>query len=111
MLPRLLGDARGAITILSALAVLAIIGGSALVLEFGYGLLRRVENQRVADIAAYGGALVYNSTGSASSTSSAVDNIVTLNGLSSTAASSNVVTSPSGSGNQAVQVRLSPAVP
>ena len=63
MLPRLPGDARGAITILSALAILAIIGSSALVLEFGYGLLRQVENQRVADIAACGGALIYNSTG------------------------------------------------
>ncbi len=111
MLPRLLGDTRGAITILSAFAILAIVGSSALALEFGYGLLREVENQRIADIAAYGGALVYNSTGSTSSTSSAVGNLAALNGLSSTAASSNVVTSPSGSGNQAVKVTVTTSSP
>lgn len=111
MLPRLFGDTRGAITILTAFSMVAVIGCSALALEFGYGLLRRVENQRVADIAAYGGALVYNSTGSTSSTSSAVGKIASLNGLASTAATSAVVSSPSGDGNQAVQVTVTTSDP
>jgi len=84
MLRDMFDDARGSISVLSALTIVAVIGFSALALEFGNGLLQRVENQRIADIAAYGGALVYNSTGSTSSTSSAVGNIAALNGLSST---------------------------
>ena len=66
MLREISGDTRGGISILSALAITGVIGFSALALEYGYGLLRQVENQRVADLAAYSGALVYNSTGSSS---------------------------------------------
>src|SRR5947208_7411103 len=103
MLRRFSSDTRGTIAILTAFSFLAVIGCSAIALEFGYGLIKRVENQRVADIAAIGGALVYNSTGSTTTTSSAVGNIAALNGLSSTAATSSVGSSPSGDGNHAVQ--------
>lgn len=111
MLRRFLGDTQGAIAILTALSFLAVIGCSALALEFGYGLLKRVENQRIADIAAIGGAFVYNSTGSSSTANSAVGNIVALNGLSTTAATSSVGSSPSGDGNQAVQVTVTTSDP
>jgi hypothetical protein len=111
MLRQLMGERRGAITVLSAFAMVAVIGFSALALEFGYGLLSRVDNQRIADIAAYSGALAYNSSGSATTANSAAGNIVALNGLSSSAASSSVVASPSGNGNQAVQVTVTTSNP
>jgi len=111
MLRDMFDDARGSISVLSALTIVAVIGFSALALEFGNGLLQRVENQRIADIAAYGGALFYNSTGSTSSTSSAVGNIAALNGLSSTAANSSVVSSPTSDGNNAVKVTVTTNVP
>jgi hypothetical protein len=111
MLRELLGDRRGGISILSALAIVGVIGFSALALEYGYGLLQQVENQRIADLAAYSGALVYNATSSTSSTSSAVGNIASLNGLSSSSASSSVAASPSGDGNQAVKVTVTTNVP
>jgi uncharacterized membrane protein len=111
MLRDMFDDVRGSISVLSALTIVAVIGFSALALEFGHGLLQRVENQRIADVAAYGGALVYNSTGSSSSTSSAVGNIAALNGLSSTAANSSVVSSPTSDGNNAVKVTLTTNVP
>ena len=111
MLRELLGDRRGGISILSALAIVGVIGFSALALEYGYGLLQQVENQRIADLAAYSGALVYNSTSSTSSTSSAVGNIASLNGLSSSSATSSVAASPSGDGNQAVKVTVTTNVP
>ena len=57
-------DEQGAISILAAFVLVAVVGVSALALEYGHGLLQKVENQRAADLAAYGGALVYNSTGS-----------------------------------------------
>jgi hypothetical protein len=111
MLRRFYSDTRATIAILTALSFLAVIGCSAFALEFGYGLLKRVENQRIADIAAIGGAFVYNSTGSATTTNSAVGNIVALNGLSSTTATSSVGSSPSGDGNQAVQVTVTTSDP
>jgi putative Flp pilus-assembly TadE/G-like protein len=105
------GDRRGSISVLSALTIVGVVGFSALALEYGYGLLQQVENQRIADLAAYSGALVYNSTNSSSSASSAVSKIASLNGLSSTAASASVGSSPSGDGNQAVQVTVSTSPP
>lgn len=111
MFRHLLRDRRGAIAILSAFVLVGVIGVSALAVEFGRGLLRRAENQKIADIAATSGALVYNSTGSSSSASGAVGNIVALNGLSSNAVTSQIVNSPSGDGNQAVEVTVTTSDP
>ncbi len=111
MLRRLFGENCGAISILSAIAFVAVIGVSALAVEFGYSLLQRTENQRIADLAAYGGALVYNSTGSTTSANGAVSNIVALNGLTSSNATSAIVSSPTGDGNQAMQVTVTTSVP
>jgi hypothetical protein len=80
----LLRDRRGAIAILSAFVLVAVIGFSALAVEFGRGLFRHVQNQQTADIAAYSGALVYDATSSTSAVDSAVANIVRLNCLSCT---------------------------
>jgi uncharacterized membrane protein len=68
-----------------------VIGISALAVEFGHGLLQRSDNQRVADLAAYGGALVYKSSGgNAVTAESAARNIAALNGLTSDNATVNV---------------------
>jgi hypothetical protein len=104
------GEERGAISILGAFLLVAVIGVSALALEYGHGLLQRVEDQRVADLAAYGGALVYGSTSSSTSAASAASNIAALNGISS-GVSPSVVTSPTGDGNDAVKVTVTTNVP
>jgi hypothetical protein len=109
-LQKLLGDRRGAIGILAAFVMVGVVGVSALALEYGHGLLQKTENQRVADLAAYGGALVYNATSSSSSATSAVNNIVALNGLSGDGTTS-IANSPTGDGNQAVQVTVTSNVP
>jgi Flp pilus assembly protein TadG len=111
MLRDLLRDKRGGITILSAFLIVGVIGFSALSLEYGNSLLQQLEDQRIADTAAYSGALVFNSTNSTTSANSAVGNIATLNGLSSSAATSSVGNSPTGDGNQAVQVTVSTSAP
>jgi uncharacterized membrane protein len=118
---KLLCDERAAIGVLSAVGLAAVIGISALVAEYGHGLLQRSDNQRVADLAAYGGALVYNTifkaTGSVPSATtsgmSAAINIAVLNGIPS--ADVNVPTpfpaSPRADGNSAVQVTVTTNLP
>ena len=100
-------DRRGNITIMGAVLLPVLIGMAALVAEFGHGLLVRVENQRVADIAAFAGAIAYGPASSTAAMNAAVSNVATLNGLPSTALVPSIVTSPSGSGNQAVSVQVS----
>src|SRR5271169_6212002 len=113
MLRKLFDDQRGAISILAALIIVGVIGFSALALEYGNGLLQQVEDQRIADLAAYSGALVYNSTSSATSASSAVSKMASLNAVSTSnaSASASVGSSPTGDGNQAVQVTVSSSAP
>ncbi len=104
-------DRRGTITVMAAAMFPVLIGISGLGVEYGYGLLTRVENQRVADLAAYSGALAYNATNLTASMTSAVSRIVVLNGVASSAAVAALVTSPSGDGHQAVQVTVTTSVP
>jgi uncharacterized membrane protein len=118
---KLLCDERAAIGVLSAVSLAAVIGISALVVEYGHGLLQRSDNQRVADLAAYGGALVYNTiynaTGSiASATTSgkgAAINIAALNGLTGdgVTVTSDIVMSPRRPENNAMQVTVTTNLP
>lgn len=110
MLRKLFGDERAAISIIAAVSLLIVLGFSALAVDFGRGLLQRSNNQRVADLAAYGAALVYNSSGSSSSGVGAAGNIAALNGIGSGVAAA-LVSSPSGDGNQAMQVTVTSNVP
>jgi hypothetical protein len=106
MLREVVGDRRGGISILAAFVIVGVVGCAALALEYGNALLQQVEDQRIADLAAYGGALVYNSTNSTTSTSSAVENLASLNGLSGCSSCSSVGSSPTGDGNNAVKVTV-----
>jgi uncharacterized membrane protein len=114
-------DERAAISVLSAVSLAAVIGVSALVTEYGHGLLQRSDNQRVADLAAYGGALAYNTvykaTGSVASGTtsgeSAATKIATLNGLTGggITVTSAFVTWPRLDGNTAMQVTVTTNLP
>ena len=109
---KLIGDNGGAISIPSAFSLAAVIGISALSVEFGHALLQRSDNQRIADLAAYAGALVYNTSGSGLAISAA-SNIATLNGLTggNATVTTEVVGSPRGNGNLAVQVTVTTNLP
>lgn len=96
----------GSIGVLAGLTLPVLVGVSSLTTELGYGLVVKVENQRMADLAAYSGALAYNSTGSSTSMNAAIGNIAALNGVSSSAVAGTLVSSPSGNGNQAVSVSV-----
>jgi hypothetical protein len=111
---KFLDDDRAAVGILSAVSLAAVIGIASLAVEYGHGLLQRSDNQRAADLAAYGGALVYNSTGGNAATArSAATGIAALNGFTSGNATVTpaIVSSPRGNGNQAMQVTVNTNLP
>ena len=104
-------DRTAAVSIIAALSLPALIGFSSLVAEYGHGLMIKTENQRVADMAAYAGALAYNSTASTDSMTSAANKTASLNGVPSANVAATLVTSPSGDGNQAVRVNVTSTMP
>ncbi len=82
----------------------------AVAVDLGRGYLAKTADQRVADSTAYAGALAYNSSGSTITMNSAIGNLAALNGLPAGAASGILVASPSGDGNQAVEVTVTTSV-
>ncbi len=108
---RFFGDTRGNIAIIAAFMMTAAVGMAGLVAEYGNGLFNRLHDQRDADIAALAGATNYAANNSVSAMNAAVSRAATLNGLASAAAVASVVPSPSGDGNQAVEVVVSTSVP
>src|SRR6202166_4505400 len=111
MLNRFYRNCSGNIAILSAVMMTAAVGMSGLVAEYGTGLFNRIADQRYADTAALAGATNYGFNTSLPAMNAAVSRGATLNGLASSAAVASLVTSPTGDGNQAVQVTVSTTVP
>src|SRR3984957_5470214 len=103
-------DRRGNLTVMTALMLTALAGTAGLVGEYGNGLFHRLQDQRVADVAAVAGARVYDETSSASAMNTAIANVAALNGALGTVTAT-MVTSPSGDGNQAVQVTVTSHAP
>ena len=111
MLFRFLRDRRGNFTVLSAVMMTSLVGVAGLVTDYGNGLFNHMKDQRAADIAAISGANMYSSSQSQTSMAVAVNNITNLNGYSSNNVSAALVSSPSGDGNNAVQVTVTSSVP
>jgi hypothetical protein len=107
MIKLLFKDRRASVSIVGALMLPVLIGMTGLVAEYGRGLLTKVEDQRVADLAAYAGATAYNSTGSTTTMNSVIDEVALLNGIPAANIAGSLVSSPSGDGNQAVKVAVS----
>ncbi len=107
MFATLLRDRRASVSIVGALILPLLIGMVGLVAEFGHGLMTKVEDQRVADMAAFAGATAYNATASTTTMTSVIDKVASLNGITSADVAGSLVTSPSGDGNQAVKVIIS----
>ena len=88
-----------------ALTLPVILGIAALVAEYGNGLVIEANNQRVADMAAYAGALAYSKTNSTTDMQSAATKVGQLNGISS-GVTATLVTSPKTPTSQAVQATV-----
>ena len=111
LLPRALRDSRGNISVLSAIMMTSLVGMAGLVADYGNGLYKRMEDQRMADTAAMAGAAVYAETGSSTSMTTAVGKFAALNGYTGTTVTPTLVASPSGDGNQAVRVAVTSTTP
>ncbi|MEI6439296.1 MAG: pilus assembly protein TadG-related protein [Alphaproteobacteria bacterium] len=98
---------RGNVSVIFAIALPVIIGAAGLAVEFSQAKLFQSQNQRVADLAAYAAALNYSSSQSITSAGQAASSVLSLNNLSGAVANTTLVTSPSGSGNSAISVKIS----
>jgi len=103
---RFAADERGAIGVLAALLFPILIGIAALSVEYGNGLLTKGQNQRIADLAAYAGAIAYSSSGSTDTMTAAARNVAALNGITASNVTVQLVTSPRTSSSSAVNVKI-----
>jgi Flp pilus assembly protein TadG len=97
-------DRSGNVLITTALALPVMIGMTALSVEYGGGLMKRVENQRVADLAAFAAATAYGAKNSEAAMRDAAHNIARLNDLAPAAMTIALVDSPRGGGAKGVKV-------
>ena len=102
---------RASIALVGAAVIATLASLTAVAVDLGTAYLAKVTDQRSADSAAYAGALAYNASGSAATMTSAVGNLAALNGLPVGAAAASLVASPSGDGNNAVQVTVTTTSP
>ncbi|WP_292576972.1 MULTISPECIES: TadE/TadG family type IV pilus assembly protein [unclassified Mesorhizobium] len=103
---RLARNRDGNVLIMSALLLPILIGMAALVTEYGSALVERADNQRIADLSAYAGALAYNSTKSTDRMTAAAVSVATLNGIPAADVQASLVASPKTSGMNAVSVSI-----
>ena len=101
---------EGSVAVISALLIPVLIAIVGMVAEYGNGLLNKVEDQRVADAAAFAAATAYKAN-SGNSMTSVVDAIAVRNGLATSNISASVVSSPSGDGNPAILVTVTTQTP
>src|SRR4051794_7341011 len=87
-------ERSGNVLIISALSMPVLIGMGALVAEYGGALLTRSENQRIADMSSFAGALAYAGTKNETNMQNAAKNVAVLNGIPATSVTVTLGTSP-----------------
>jgi hypothetical protein len=102
---------KASVLIVVAMSSLAIIAMAAFSINLGSAYSALSQDQRLADAAAYSGALAYNTSGTTTAATNAVSRIATLNGLSSTSITAALTTSPSGDGNNAIKAQVTSSNP
>lgn len=111
MLLKLLKNRRGAVSLIAAIALPVMLGVTGLAAEYGNALATRVDNQRIADLAAYSGALAYNYSNQQTDMTAAVNRVANFNGVATTSVNAALVTSPNNSAKSAVKVTVTTSVP
>ncbi len=101
-----LRNRRGSVTILAATLFPVMIGMAGLATSYGDALLTKLKAQRIADAAAYAGAIAYNSLSTSTAITDAANRAATVNGISTGAMAASLVTSPSGDGNSAIEATV-----
>jgi hypothetical protein len=100
---------RGSVPIFAAVSMSTLLGMADLATEYGYMLVLKVRDQRIADSAAMAGALIYSSSGSQTSMQSAAAAIGALNGLANSNTSASLTNSPRNDGDSAVLATVTTA--
>jgi len=103
---RFLRNRDGNILIISALVMPVLIGMAALVTEYGAALVQQADNQRVADLSAYAGALAYNANKSTDQMTATAVGVAVLNGVAAANVQVSLVASPRTAGVNAVSVSV-----
>ncbi|HEY3797635.1 MAG TPA: pilus assembly protein TadG-related protein [Caulobacteraceae bacterium] len=101
---------EGSVSLISAAMLPILIAMVGMVAEYGNGLVQKVENQRVADAAAFAAATAYQAS-SSNSLTSAADAVASRNNIPNSGVSASLVTSPTGDGNHAVKVTVTTSQP
>lgn len=105
-LRRFLRNRDGNVLITAALVMPMLIGMAALVTEYGGALVERVDNQRIADLSAYAGALAYNANKSTSQMTATAVSVAVLNGVPAANVQVSLVASPKTPAVNAVSVSI-----
>jgi Putative Flp pilus-assembly TadE/G-like len=105
-------DRRAAVSIIVVAMMTALVGIGAFAMELGQAYMTHTRNQRVADAAAYGAAVIYTANNkSTSMMNDAVTRLTSLNGLPANSVTASIVSSPTGDGYNAVKTQASTSVP
>jgi len=108
---RALRGRGGAVSALAAIVLPLSLGTAGLVIEHGRGLVHKVENQRVADLSAYAGAVAYAATTSQTAMVDAARAVARMNGAPTSAVAVALVASPTGTAaTSAVRVTVTTSV-
>lgn len=102
--------AQGSVALIGALSVIALVGMGAFAVEASAGYSAKVSNQRIADMAALGGALAYNVANDQTAMTATAKAIVVAQGGTAGSAAVALVTDPAPS-KQLVQVTITTTVP
>jgi Flp pilus assembly protein TadG len=107
-LKRLLRERDGSVIVISAFALVSLLGMTGLAVEIGNGYAAKVRNQRVADMAALAAAITYKTSQSLTVAQNTANDVVIANGLATSTATVSQVTV---SGTSGIQVSITTAVP
>ena len=107
---RLRDSTRGAVAVIGALSLTTMVGMGAFAIEASQGYSAKINDQRVADMAALAGALAYNVNNSASEMTATAKAVVAAQGLPATSAAVGLTTDTTTS-KQLVQVTITTSVP
>jgi Flp pilus assembly protein TadG len=105
---RLLKAREGSVIVISALALVSLLGMSGLAVEIGNGYAAKVRNQRVADVAALAAAIAYKTSQSMTVAQNTANDVVIANGLATGTAT---VSQVSVGGISGIQVSITTIVP
>ena len=101
---------RAAVTVLAATLFPVLVGMAGLATAYGDALLTKLKAQRIADAAAYAGAVAYGQLGTSAAITSAVNRVAIANGIPADDVSASLVSSPRADGYSAVEATVTISV-